>query len=35
MINAETGNEIATAELVCVHIDHALRKSCSIPEEIK
>ncbi len=35
MYNAETGQEVATSELVGVHIDAIVRKSCSFPEDIK
>jgi len=35
MYNSETGIEVATSELVGVHIDRNKRKACSIPEEIR
>jgi len=35
MYNSETGIELATSEIVGVHIDREKRKSCSIPEDIK
>ena len=35
MYNAETKQELATSELLGVHIDREKRKSCLLPEEIK
>ena len=35
MYNSETGIEVATSELVGVHIDKNERKACSIPEDIR
>jgi acyl-CoA thioester hydrolase len=35
MYNSETGIEVATSELVGVHIDRNERKACSIPEDIR
>ena len=35
MYNAETEKEVATTELVAVHIDRKLRKGCALPEDIK
>ena len=35
MYNAETKNEVATSELLAVHLDRAKRKSCVLPENIK
>ncbi len=35
MYNAESGNEVATSELVAVHLDRAKRKACSFPQDIK
>jgi len=35
MYNAETGKEVATAELIAVHLDRNARKACPIPEDIK
>ena len=35
MYNTETGIEVATSELVAVHLDRKERKACSIPEDIK
>ncbi len=35
MYNSETGTEVATSELVGVHLDTKERKACSIPEHIK
>ena len=35
MINAETETEVATSELLAVHLDRAKRKSCMFPDEIK
>ena len=35
MYNAETGNEVATSELVAAHLNRKERRACSLPEEIK
>ena len=35
MYNAETQKEVATSELLGVHIDRIKRKGCLIPEDIK
>lgn len=35
MYNVETGIELATSEIVGVHLDRKERKSCLFPEEIK
>ncbi len=35
MYNAESGSEVATSELVAVHLDRVARKSCKIPDTIK
>ena len=35
MYNAETGREVATSELLGVHIDREKRKSCALPDDIK
>jgi len=35
MYNAETHQEVATTELVVVHIDRDERRACSLPEDIK
>ena len=35
MYDSETGTEVATSELVAVHIDKKERKACSLPEHIK
>ncbi|MCH7881797.1 MAG: acyl-CoA thioesterase [Proteobacteria bacterium] len=35
MENAETGIEAATSELVAAHLDRSLRKSCSLPDEVR
>ncbi len=35
MYNPETGREVATTELLGVHIDQEKRKSCAFPESIK
>lgn len=35
MYNAETGLEVATTELVAVHLDRKERRACSLPENIK
>ena len=35
MSNAETGEEVATSELIAAHLDRQARKACPIPEEIK
>ena len=35
MYNSETGIEVATSELVGVHLDRKERKACSLPEDIK
>ena len=35
MTNAETGAEIATTELLAVHLDREARKSCPLPEDIR
>ena len=35
MYDSETGTEVATSELVAVHLDKKERKACSLPEHIK
>lgn len=35
MVNTETGVEVATTELLAVHLDREARKSCPLPEDIK
>ena len=35
MYNPETGAELATSELVAVHLDRELRKACSFPVFVK
>ena len=35
MYNAETHREVATTELVAVHLDRNERRACSLPEDIK
>jgi acyl-CoA thioester hydrolase len=35
MYNAETGDEVATTELVTVHLDRKKRKGCSLPDDIR
>jgi acyl-CoA thioester hydrolase len=35
MYNAETEREVATSELLTVHLDREKRKSCVLPENIK
>jgi acyl-CoA thioester hydrolase len=35
MYNAETESEVATSELLAVHLDREKRKSCAFPEDIK
>jgi acyl-CoA thioester hydrolase len=35
MYNAETHQEVATTELVAVHLDRNQRRACSLPEDIK
>ena len=35
MFNSETRVEVATSELVGLHLDRKERKGCSLPEEIK
>lgn len=35
MYNAETEMEVATSELVTIHLDREKRKSCVLPEDIK
>lgn len=34
MVNCETGEEAASAEMLGVHMDRAARKSCAIPAEV-
>ena len=34
MYNSETGIEVATSELVAIHLDRKERKACSLPENI-
>ncbi len=34
MYNAETHQEVATTELVAVHLDRNERRACSLPEDI-
>jgi acyl-CoA thioester hydrolase len=34
MVNAETGQEVATTELLAIHIDRKKRKSCVLPDSI-
>ena len=35
MYNAETEDEVATTELVAVHLDRKKRKGCSLPDDIR
>ena len=35
MCNAESGKEVATTELVAVHLDRHERKACAFPEDIR
>lgn len=35
MYNAETHQEVATTELVAVHLDRNDRRACSLPEDIR
>ena len=35
MYNAETEKEVATSELLGVHLDRSKRKSCNLPDNIK
>ena len=35
MYNAETGVEVATSELLAVHLDRNKRKACSLPDVIR
>ena len=35
MLNPETGEEVATSELVAAHLDREKRKACPIPEAIR
>ncbi len=35
MYNVETGDELATSELVAVHLDRVLRKTCNLPDFVK
>lgn len=35
MYNPESDTEVATSELVAVHLDRVARKSCAIPDTIK
>lgn len=35
MCNPETGREVATTELVAVHLDRSKRRACALPEEIR
>jgi acyl-CoA thioester hydrolase len=35
MYNAETENEVATTELVAIHLDRKKRKGCSFPDNIR
>lgn len=35
MFNAETHSEVATTELVAVHLDRNERRACSLPEDIR
>ncbi|MCP4877297.1 MAG: acyl-CoA thioesterase [Gammaproteobacteria bacterium] len=35
MYNAESGSEVATTELVAVHLDRNERRACPLPENIK
>ncbi len=35
MFDAETGKEVATSELVAVHLDRNERRGCSLPGEIR
>ena len=35
MFNAETEKEIATSELLGIHLDRTTRKSCIFPKKIK
>ncbi len=34
MYNSETGVEVATSELLAIHLDRKERKACSLPKEI-
>ena len=34
MVNCETGEEAASAEMLGVHVDRAARKSCAIPADV-
>ena len=35
MVNAETGKEVATSELIGVHIDRTKRKGCLLPDHVR
>jgi len=35
MFNAETGLEVATSEMVAVHLDRNARRACPLPEDIR
>ncbi len=35
MYNSETGEEVASSELVAAHLDRNKRKACSLPEHIR
>lgn len=35
MLNAETGAEMATSELLTIHLDRVKRKSCRLPDHIQ
>ena len=35
MVDAETQTQVATSELLAVHLDRVKRKSCRFPDEIK
>ena len=35
MVNAETGTEVATSELLGVHLDRTKRKSCLLPDHVR
>lgn len=35
MYNAESGEEVATTELVAVHLDRKKRKGCSLPDDVR
>ena len=35
MYNAETEDEVATTELIAVHLDTKKRKGCSLPDDIR